>query len=202
MAALVLLLTLPFVILNFLGGIVSGVWLAILGEWWAIGYGVLSLFVSTFILSLVLLPGVAIATPAMMLLEKGRVVLAFPFILLSQIYTYVVISAWCLFVLYFFMSRSNSETYWPLLIWSYGVALGPWMYMAQKEAKGGTGDASAMTTIFAQLSYVAVALVLVFRGGTIVNLAMVFGGIMFFGLVVQTIVAFLASRAQSRYGLM
>jgi hypothetical protein len=87
MAALVLLLTLPFVILNFLGGIVSGVWLAILGEWWAIGYGVLSLFVSTFILSLVLLPGVAIATPAMMLLEKGRVVLAFPFILLSQIYT-------------------------------------------------------------------------------------------------------------------
>lgn len=38
----------PLGLLNMLGGIVAGIWLAILGRWGIIGYGIAALLVSTF----------------------------------------------------------------------------------------------------------------------------------------------------------
>jgi len=127
--------------------------------------------------------------------------LAFPFLLLSQLYTFAVITAWCMFVFYFFMSRTGQDTFWPLLIWSYGVALGPWMYMAQKERQGGTGDASGMTTLFAQIAYIVMALVVIFGSATLIDLAMIFGAIMLVGMVVQTGIALAMLREEKRLGV-
>lgn len=189
MQALVVVLMVPLMLLNFFGGIGSGIWLAILGEWWAIGYGLLGLF-SHFLLSIVMAPGLFFAVPAAGLVEKGKRFLALPFILLSQLYTYAVITAWCMFVFYIFMSRANQETFWPLLIWSYGVALGPWMYMAQKEQQSGTGDFSAMTTFFAQVAYIVVALVVILGSGSLIDLAVIFGGVMLVGMLIQSGIAF------------
>jgi hypothetical protein len=42
--ALIVVLSAPLWFLNMFGGIISGVWLAILGEWGSIGYGVAALF--------------------------------------------------------------------------------------------------------------------------------------------------------------
>lgn len=58
-------LLIPFMVLNLLGGIVSGIWLAILGRWEALGLGVAFFFTSKFLLSFALLPAVAIALPAL-----------------------------------------------------------------------------------------------------------------------------------------
>ena len=49
-------LAVPLMIVNMLGGIVSGIWLAVLGEWGAIGYGIAALVVSGLVLSIVLMP--------------------------------------------------------------------------------------------------------------------------------------------------
>ncbi len=65
------LVFLPIVCLNLLGGIVSGVWLAFLGEWWALGYGLTLLVVSTMGVSFALLPSILLAAPGVYFLARG-----------------------------------------------------------------------------------------------------------------------------------
>ena len=50
LTGLIAALTIPLMILNMLGGIVSGIWLAILGDWGTFGLGILLFFVSTGLL--------------------------------------------------------------------------------------------------------------------------------------------------------
>ena len=38
--SLIKILAFPLIVLNMLGGIISGIWLATLGEWAAVGYGI------------------------------------------------------------------------------------------------------------------------------------------------------------------
>lgn len=187
MQALVMVFFLPLVLLNLLGGIGSGIWLAVLGEWWAIVYGIVSMLVAAFGLGLVLMPGLLFGVPAMALIEKGKTLLAIPFFILSQIYTYFVIIAWAVFVFYIFTSRATQETFWPLLIWSYGVALGPLMFLASKDDPG-VRTASSMTTFFAQIAYVALMVVMIFFGRLDTwDAALIFGGIMGVGMIIQSI---------------
>jgi hypothetical protein len=186
MQAILSILTIPLMLLNFFGGIASGIWLAVLGQWWAIGYGIAGLFFSSFLLGVAMMPGLIFAAPAAMLAQKGRLILAFPLMLLSQLYTYLVVTAWCIFVFILFMSHSNSHLFWPLLIWSYGVALGPLMYMVQREHMAGNSDGAWMTTFFAQLAYVAMALIAAFTRSSLIDLAVIFGGLMLVGMLAQT----------------
>lgn len=186
-------------LLNTFGGIASGIWLALLGEWWAVGVGLLALF-SPPLLGLVLAPGLVLLAPANMLLNKQRPFFAFPLLLLGYAYTCAVISAWCIFIFAIFMTRADADTFWPLLIWSYGVAMGPWQYMAQKDEQSGAGDASAMTTFFAQVAYIIMAVVLVFGGATLIELAVVFGVIMLLGMLIQTGIGLALWREQRRLG--
>ena len=78
-------LTIPLMFLNFFGGIASGIWLTILGQWWAIGYGIAGLFSSSSLLSLAMMPGLIFAAPASMLAQKGKLILAFPLMLLGAV---------------------------------------------------------------------------------------------------------------------
>ena len=63
-ARLLSVLAVPLSILNIFGGIVSGIWLAILGEWGLIGYGILALLVSGMGLGIAMAPGLIFAGPA------------------------------------------------------------------------------------------------------------------------------------------
>ncbi len=202
MQALVTLLTVPLMLLNLFGGIGSGIWLAILGEWWAIGYGIAALFVSHFFLGIILMPGLLVGAPAAVLLEKGKTFLAFPFVSLSLIYTYAIIIVWCMFVFYFFISKAGYDAFFPLLIWSYGVALGPWMYMARADLQTDPDAASIMTTFFAQVAYIIIALVAIFSGTTFVELGMIFGSIMLVAMLIQTGIAFASLREAKRLGML
>lgn len=197
MQAIIMVLMIPLIALNMLGGIGSGIWLAILGEWWAIGYGLLGIFGSAFVLSFVLMPGVAFAGPAAMLAERGKTILALPFLFLSGLYTYAVVTVWCVLVFYFFMRHANHTNLWPLLIWSFGVATAPWSYMASKEAQGGSGAGSAFATFFCQVAYVAMCLVFVFRQSTVIELGIVFASVMGIGLLITTTVGLAALRERS-----
>jgi hypothetical protein len=111
-----------------------------------------------------------------------------------------VIAAWCILILIIFIARADADTFWPLLIWSYSVALGPWQYMAQKDEQAGAGDASTMTTLFAQVAYVVMAIFLVFSGPTLLELALVFGAVMFLGMLIQTGIGLTVWREQRRLG--
>lgn len=185
MQALIVALMLPLTLLNIFGGIVSGIWLAVLGQWWAIGIGLAAIFAHIFI-SPVMLLGLAFGAPAAALINRGQYVLALPFVLLSQLFTYGVIAAWCVAAFHIFMSRAGHQSYLPLLIWSYGVAVGPWGALSERERRSGGGEAGLMATFFVQIAYVVTALVAVFGTSSPITWLTIFLGIMLVGMLAQT----------------
>jgi len=182
-------LSLPIMILNLLGGIISGVWLAILGEWGEIFRGILFMIVAGFAISIALMPSLIFATPAAMAIEKGKKLLGMFFGSLSILYTIALITTWCVWVMYLFAGSANDNSLIPLLIWSYGVALAPWMWLAQKDQQGDGNEYSIFITFFAQVSYILGMILLVF-GSTFVVIAIVFATIMLIGGILQIYIAF------------
>jgi hypothetical protein len=178
---------LPILILNAFGGIVSGIWLVVLGQWWAIGYGISALFAPYF-LGLIMMVGLVFAAPGAALFAKGRRYLALPFLLLNSLFICAVITIWCVFVFDLFISGANPSNVWPLLIWSFGVAVGPWTYMAQQEADN---EFTGMTAFFAEVAYLVMVLTYVFEVTTTpAQSAAVFGVIMMIGSLFETHLAY------------
>lgn len=187
MQKLLMVVGLPILLLNAFGGIVSGIWLVVLRQWWAIGYGISALFAPSF-LGLIMMVGLVFAVPGAALFAKGRRYLALPFLLMNSLFTCAVITIWCVLVFGLFISRANSSTVWPVLIWSFGVALGPWTYMAQQETDN---EFSGMTAFFAEIAYLVMALNMCIRGQTTpAQSAALFGTIMMIGSLFQTYFAY------------
>jgi hypothetical protein len=69
----------PLMLLNAFGGIAAGIWLLTLKEWGAIWYGIAALLFSHYLLGFAVMPGALFAVPGMALAEKGRFLLALPF---------------------------------------------------------------------------------------------------------------------------
>jgi hypothetical protein len=202
MQALIAVLLLPFLLLNCAGSVVSGIWLGFLGEWKPIISGIVISAISQFILVFVLLPGTFLfAMPAMRLSVTRFSFLSYPIGLLNIAYIYAVVSVWCVSIWFYYVSESTTASSWPLLLWSYGIALGPWAYMANKESQseGTRGIFSIMTTLNAQVAYIAMGTVFAFTVDGYFALK-VFFIIMLAGLLFQAIigfVVFLIERAAS-----
>src|SRR3546814_113047 len=145
------------VLLNALGGVVAGIWLAILGEWGSIGYGLMFGIGGAMLISFAMLPGMLLAGPAVMMDKKGIKSGFYLFGFLSAVYTFGVLTAWCLFVLFFFSHRGSESAGVPLLIWSYGAATGPIAYLAQKDMQSGN-EYGALAAFFSQVAFILVML--------------------------------------------
>jgi len=182
-------LTVPIMLLNLLGGIVSGIWLAILGEWGEIFRGILFMVVAGFAISIALMPSLLFAAPATMAMERGKKFIGALLGSLSVFYTVALITVWCIWVMWLFVNSTTESSLIPLLVWSYGVALGPWMWLAQKDQQGGGNEFSTLTTFFAQAAYI-LGMIMFFFGATLGTIAMLFGIIMLAGAILQMIIAF------------
>lgn len=180
---LITFLSIPFAILNMAGGILSGVWLVILGDWGSIGYGMLAMVISSFGLGIALMPSALLTGAGVYFAEKERKILFYAFAFLDNIYIIAVMAAWCWAVFFFFVMRATGDTLIPVLIWSYGVALGPWQWITEKETRGGEGEASLVITLFAQIAYVAMILVFIFTRVAIIHVLTVFIVIMLIGML-------------------
>jgi hypothetical protein len=146
------ILSLPIMFLNMLGGIVGGIWLAFLGEWRLIGIGLLLFITFHWILSILMMPGMLISGVAMYFLEKKNK-MGYLFILLTQVYTNILILGTCVFafsVCSNFYNGSIGVNYIPYLLWSWGMALGPWQFFASKEPHN---EFSAITLFSASIFY-------------------------------------------------
>ena len=191
-------LSFPLLILNTLGGIVSGIWLAVLGEWRVIGLGVGFFVFSTIVLSFALLPSILLAGPAAYFAEKKKLVGFVFFGALSNLYTIALITLWCCSVLFIFVRGATSVDVIPRLVWSYGVAIGPWAYMASKE-QGAERDGlgSAFTTFVAELAYILVMLLAVFSSISLFGTIKVFAAVMLVGFTFQIVTAVQAQQEQT-----
>jgi hypothetical protein len=191
---IITVLAIPLMVLNMLGGIASGIWLAIIGEWGAIGWGIAALLGSTMVLGFALMPSVLLAAPAVYYAEKGNTLGILFFAALSNAYVIAIVTVWCCGVLYFFVKDATSSTLIPTLIWSYGVATGPWAYMASKDQQTGDLSGSAIATFFAELAYVGIMIAMLLSVATVIQTIMIFAGIMFVGMLIQISIAFIGHK--------
>lgn len=190
-------LSFPLMVLNILGGITSGIWLAVLRDWRTLGLGVSSFFVSTLILGIALMPSLLLAAPAAYFAEKGRMLGVTLFGALSSLYTLALITIWCCGVLFLFVRDASAANIIPRLIWSYGVATGPLGYMASKEQDPEDRVAGSTIAVFlAELAYLFIMVLAIFFGITLLGALKVFGSFMAVGLVFQISTVVLVQRAQ------
>lgn len=182
--AIIPVIMMPILVINLFGGIFSGIWLAILGEWGEIGRGILLGLVSTFAISFALMPSLIFTMPALWAMKRGKKFIAILSAAGSAAYVIALISFWCLFVLGAFVSSATDKSIIPMLIWSYGVALGPWIWLAQKDQQTNGNEYSVLTTLFAEFSYL-IAMVLVLFGVNFGITVIAFCSVMLVDLVLQ-----------------
>jgi tetratricopeptide (TPR) repeat protein len=198
LTAVITALSVPLLILNLLGAIVSGIWLVVIGEWRPVGLGILFFFGSSFLLSFALMPGMLLAAPAAWFAARGKTLGLVLFGTLSSIYTLALVTLWCCSVLFLFVKDATAGSIIPRLIWSYGIATGPWAYMAsQEQGPDGEGFASTMSTFLAQLAYLVIMLLVLFAPVTVLGAIKVFAGFMLVGLALQIAVAVIMERERN-----
>lgn len=136
MTGILLIITLLAALLHLVGGFIAFAWLLFLGQWWALGVGVATLLLARVIIPFTLVPGLwAFGSPAAILQRGPRPAWARPFYALLGANTVLVMGAWGLLFAWFFLSRAEPSTRIPLLLWSYTVALSPWIGLARKDFK-------------------------------------------------------------------
>ncbi len=185
-------LIIPIMILNLLGIVVSMIWLISLGVWEPIVIGIIFMLVSSFAISIALMPSLLFVIPALSAFEKGRKMLGAFWVSLNMLYTIGLITTWCLSIMAFFMDMSfvNDSSIIPVLIWSYGIALFPWMWLAKKDQQSSGGNEfSLFYTFLAQISYILGMILFLFEA-TFGTIAVIFGAIMLFGGILAHFVVF------------
>ncbi len=185
----------PLSIFNILGGIVSVIWLAILGEWSLIGYGVIAIMFSGMLLGFAILPSMLLAAPAVAMMEKNIKIGVYFFGLLSTIYTFGVLSAWCIIVLLYYTNQATADTIIPVLIWSYSVATAPIMWLAQKDLQSGNEHAM-MSTFFIEVAYILSIVGILFVEVSPIDIMVLFAVIMSIGMIMQFSLAFTIEKEQ------
>ena len=192
-------LTILLMPLNMIGGIVAGIWLAILGEWGTIFRGLVALFLGGFAISIAMMPGLLLAAPAIALQSKNNLAGFYFFSLLSMLYTYAVLTAWCILMLIYFANRADSDSVIPTMLWAYGAATGPIAYLAQKDLQSGNEHAG-IATFFTQIAFVVSVLAAFILDPSLFSIIAIFSAIMLIGLVLQLAIAVSVDKAQRLYG--
>jgi hypothetical protein len=144
--------TFLLVILNLLGGLVSGIALAIQGEWSLLLGGIGWAIAGPFIISLAMAPSFIFYPLVGSAAERGHNTLAVIAGIPAMLWTYLIITATCLFVFLNIASAGNAGFFH--LIWAYSTATAPWSYMARQEAANGN-DNSSVLNFFIQLGTVS-----------------------------------------------
>ncbi len=148
-------------LLNMLGGVVAGVWLAVLGDWKTIGTGVVGMIGGAMICSLLMLPGIVLALPAMRMWGSDSFlarIIAVPILLVGHSWTYIVMTAWAFGAfLVLLKGVPIDDKALPYLLWAYAVATTPWVFMLQKDVQAGN-DHGSISVFFLQIACAALIL--------------------------------------------
>ncbi len=139
---------------DFTAAIVGGIWLAITGDWWAIGYGILALVASQFAVSILLIPAIAIGTGGAALVESGRIGAARLVLGASSLYTAALMGVWSFVVTAFFLGHARHASLFPMLLWAYAASTGPWAFLAAKDQQQGGNEYSALGVLFLEVGYI------------------------------------------------
>ena len=188
-------LSIPIAILNWGAVIVGGIWLAILAQWALLGFGLILFFAGTWILSLVMAPGLGVGYLAARVFEKNKMA-SYPLIAVVAIYNFTVLCAWCVGFFYYCELKAHGP-YWPFILWGYALATIPWVSTYTEEAKSGDADGSLGWVAAAEFGSLAIIISVVVGYG----FQTPFGMLVFFvpvALLSMTIIGFLSHQKRTR----
>jgi hypothetical protein len=120
---------------NIIGVVSAFVWLLWLKQWLALGVGIAVCIAGTFIASILLLPSIGIASPALLFIKTRGKFLAVPFMLLSSACMTGAMVGWGALVIWWMPRLGIDKAFVPLLIWSYEVATIPWASILKTELR-------------------------------------------------------------------
>jgi len=188
----------PLFILNIASGIVAGVWLAFLGQWYAIFQGIVLGAIGHWLISLLLIPGFFLfGMPGVLFEEKGKKLPAYFFVILSQIYLGVIVTLWCVGTLRMFTQQADESSLIPMLLWSYDTALAPLVFLARCDFRAGN-ERTFVVVFFAAVGLAILILLILFSKPTLFLGYAVFALIMCVSVVLQVAVAIGSDIVESR----
>ncbi len=148
-------------VLNVFGGIVSGIWLVVKGEWRLVLLGFMFSFAMRWVWTLASLPAMGLAAILFGTSHSRTrwVVLSGGFVVAA--WNALLIGVWTLLVFAFFIGHAERETVIPLLLWGYSTTMAPLSYMASYEPPDSPGTSFGL--LLAVFSY-ALLMTLGFAG--------------------------------------
>jgi hypothetical protein len=189
-------------VLDVVAGVVTFIWLIVLGEWWAIGYG-FGVIPATVALIFLAKPGAWMRVPAMVMIDRRQSVMAYLFHLASRLFEAAVAAGWFAGVIFLFSRITSNFSFWPLVVWGYALALAAWTYMSRYTRKIDTGDiGSDIMLLSVQLAFVAIAVLIVgFALRPPLRLMQIFAAITFAGAFIASIAGFIAQKKRAALGV-
>jgi energy-coupling factor transporter ATP-binding protein EcfA2 len=192
-------LLVPILLLDFLGGLIGFIWLAILGEWGIVIGGVIYMVIGAFVVSLLLIPSLILIAPITYFAKRENIAGIAFFGLLSVSYVAIIIYFTCSWI---FKSYTGSipagNPLLPYLLWSYAIATAPWAYMASKEDKEATG--TFMALFFSKLGLACVVVLTGFFGVALSTSLGVFAFLMFVEVLVAATITVLMMKEAKNTG--
>lgn len=126
------------IIMNYLAGIVGGIWLVLLGSWEIVLLGVIASLFMPSAYSLFFLPSLGIMAWAANDIEKNRKIPVIR-LFLANFWQNFIIVFWILSVYGFYINSNNSLPLLPLILSAYSTSISPLIYMARKETPDSFG---------------------------------------------------------------
>ncbi len=112
-------LTTPLMILNWLAGIVGGIWLVVRGDWTTLGIALIVFLLGLFVLPLVMTAGFSVGMIGIKLQEKYRLA-SYPFFAFVGIFNFFVMTGWCVLVFANMLGRTQGSP-WPYVFLGYAL---------------------------------------------------------------------------------
>lgn len=125
--------------------LVALAWLAILGQWTAIGTGIAATIAVPLLFRIANIPSAGMMSVFARLVERDSRYLALASGFSASLFNSLLVMGWCSIVFFQVTEASCQEDLLPLLLWGYGVAVVPLGFMAKFES--GNRLASAFLVI-------------------------------------------------------
>ena len=139
------------VVLNMFGGVVSGIWLAVKGEWHLLLTGFALSFAMPLVWTIVTWPAIGLGTvlfrdhknPSRTTIATGGFIIA--------AWHAAILGAWTLGVFLYFTNHTTEGMLIPLILWGYSTTMAPLSYMAHKAPPD--SNATTLGLLFTVLAY-------------------------------------------------
>ena len=133
-----------------LGGLVSGIWLAIKGEWALVVGGIIAGVVMPWGFSIASLPAIGLGLLLMLTGDPPPRLAMATIGFLCALWNAVLVLAWTLLVFVAFMRHAEPGLTIPLLLWSYATTMSPLVYMSKFDRDS---EATGIMLTFAVFSF-------------------------------------------------